>query len=84
MEMAKGEPHIQDLLEINEKIKNDKIKYYLKEARKCYATKCYDATVVMIARANEFTLKEFFKKNSLPFSEKETLGALVKKYKPLR
>lgn len=81
LENAKDEPHFQDILEIGEKIKNEKVRYYLIEARKCYAIKSYDATVVMIARANEYALKEFFKKNNILYSEKDTLGALVNKFK---
>ncbi len=79
--IVREEGNYQDIQEIKRKIKNERIVHYLVEARKCYAVRSYDSTVVMIARAIEYILKEFFKNKNIKFSDKETLGSLVKKFK---
>ncbi len=76
LEFTDEEGNLLDLLEVL-KIENKRIRHYLREARKCYAIRSYDATVVMLARAVEYVLKDFLKKN-IQFSEKDTLGTLIK------
>lgn len=81
LESLKNEDNLLDVLEIKRKIKNERIKHYLIEARKCYAVKSYDATVVMIARATEYIIKDFLKRNNISFSDKDTLGILIGKFR---
>jgi len=76
LSLSKDDPNVQDITELKEKITNERIFHYLKEARKCYAIRSYDATVVMIARATEYILKECLKKNKISFSQKDTIGKL--------
>jgi hypothetical protein len=57
-----------------------KVKYYLIQAKKCYFFECWDACIVMIARAIEFSLKEYFNKEKIQIKGNPVLGNLLKYY----
>jgi len=60
-------------------VENDKIRYYLAEVIKCYAMHCYDAIVVMLARATEYALKDYLKRKKINV-ERKILGELIKEF----
>ena len=80
LEIARTETIFPNFVEIDEKIGDERISHYLKEATKCYAVKSYDATVVMIARATEYALKRFFMLKGIKYSNRDTLGKLIDIY----
>jgi HEPN domain-containing protein len=59
----------------------DRIEYYVLQAYRSYTARCYDATIVMIARAFEHLLKGLLTSKSVPYSKKATLGQLVDLYR---
>jgi len=61
----------------------DRVRYYLIQAKKCYFTESFDAVIVMLARAVEYALKQFFSSHGPPirFEERDTLGTLIKIYR---
>ncbi|MFH1473502.1 MAG: hypothetical protein ABIE55_01275 [Candidatus Aenigmatarchaeota archaeon] len=70
------------------RIKNDekipeRLKHYIKQGLKCYYIESFDAAIVMFARSIEYALKEFFSKRNpvIVVGERDTLGALIKKYR---
>ncbi len=56
------------------------IKYYLLEAKKCYFFEAYDASIVMIARGIEFSLKEYLKNNNKPVPRPAVMSRLIDAY----
>src|SRR6266571_1820509 len=59
----------------------DRIEYYVLQAYRAYVARCFDACIVMIARAFEHLLKGLLKSGSITYSQKATLGQLVELYK---
>ncbi len=58
----------------------DRVDYYVCQAYRSYAACCYDSTIVMLARALEYSLKESLKgRTNIP--QKATLGKLVELYR---
>lgn len=56
------------------------IQYYLIEAKKCYFFESYDASIVMIARAIEFSLKEHLRVNGAPVPRPAVMSKLIDNY----
>jgi len=59
----------------------EKVKYYLISAYKCYVIECYDASVIMLARCIEFSLKSYLDSHSIVHPKKSTLGPLLELYR---
>jgi HEPN domain-containing protein len=58
----------------------DRVTYYVCQAYRTHVAGCYDSTIVMLARALEYSLKEVLaRKMTVP--EKATLGRLVTLYR---
>lgn len=58
----------------------EEIKYYLMQAKKCYFFEAYDSCIVMIARAIEFSLKEYLKLNKQNIPKPAVMGNLITAY----
>jgi HEPN domain-containing protein len=77
LEKLQSDENLGEILTINSLDVNERIKYYLLQARKCYVGKAYDACVVMLARAIEYSLKEFLKSKNVETPKKPVLGVLI-------
>ena len=77
---AIGDEDLNDLLDLSDKKIPEKVKYYLLQARKCYFFECWDACIVMIARAIEYSLKEYLLKKKIVIKGFPTLGNLSRNY----
>lgn len=58
-----------------------RVEYYVLQGYRAYYARCYDACIVMLARAIEYLLKGLLNAKSIKYSESATLGALVTLYK---
>jgi HEPN domain-containing protein len=58
-----------------------RIEYYVLQAHRAYVGRCYDATIVMIARALEHLIKEKLTAKGVAFPETAGLGKLVEVYR---
>lgn len=54
-----------------------RVEYYVLQAHRSYVARCYDASIVMTARALEHLLKKKLGDAKVPIPEKATLGKLV-------
>jgi len=80
IQRASSDEDLTDLFELLEMTIPDDIKYYLLNAKRCYFFECYDACIVMIARAIEFSLKEFLKKEGQRVPKPAVMGKLIEAY----
>jgi len=58
-----------------------RVEYYILQGFRCYSARCYDACIVMLARALEHLLKLLLKNRKVTVPEKATLGSLVDLYR---
>ncbi len=58
-----------------------RVEYYVLQGYRAYYAKCYDACIVMLARAIEYLLKGLLNAKSITYSANATLGGLVTLYR---
>jgi len=77
---VKSDVKIEEFFRIKGLNLPDRLKEYLLQSRICYWMKLYEASIVMVARVTEFTLKNYFRENKIDFKENDNLGSLEKIY----
>jgi hypothetical protein len=80
IESSTASEDLRNFLDLHNFRISEKVKYYLIQAEKCYYFECWDACIVMIARAIEFSLKEYFNKNKIHIKGPTVLGNLLIHY----
>ena len=81
LDKVKDNEVLAEWFKIEDTISNDKIKYYLLQARVCYSMKCYDACIVMLARTLEYSLKEYLNGIGEKTKKKAVLHELINAYR---
>ena len=81
LDKVKDNEVLAEWFKIEDTISNDKIKYYLLQARVCYSMKCHDACIVMLARALEYSLKEYLNGIGEKTTQKAVLHELINAYR---
>lgn len=80
VELSTVDENLRNFLDLHDVEIPVKVKYYLIQAKKCYFFECWDACIVMNARAIEFSLKEYFNKEKIQIKGHTVLGNLLKYY----
>lgn len=80
LDKANSDEDIADYVALLDSKMPDEIKYYLVQAKKCYFFGSYDACIVMIARAIEFSLKEYLISNKKAVPKPAVMGKLLSEY----
>lgn len=81
LDKLKDNDILAEMFKVENVISNDKIKYYLLQARVCYSMECYDACIVMLARTLEYSLKEYLIGNGAETPKKAVLYELIIAYR---
>ena len=81
LQQASQNPNVRRLIEIRARNLPTRIEYYATQAAKSYAASCYDASIVMLARALENLLKHHLTAKGKAYRKEATLGALLGVYR---
>ena len=81
LDKLKDNDIIAEIFKIEDIESDDKIKYYLLQARVCYSMKCYDACIVMLARTLEYSLKQYLIGKDVETPKKAVLHELINAYR---